>query len=183
MSSIVKSLAISLPVAFTLLACGDQELILEGERFDVRENIATDESPGAAVSRAQPLALASPVVNANWSHTNGSPSHSIAHPALDRSLARVWSASIGQGNDRKHRITADPVVVDGRIYTLDSRALVSAFSMAGQILWTRDLTPPPDDTDDASGGGLAAAGGTLFATSGFGTLTALNAVSGDTLWI
>jgi outer membrane protein assembly factor BamB len=164
---------------FVLAACGDDELILEGERLAIRENGAASE---IAVARAQPLQLASPVVNANWSHTNGSPSHNIVHPALDRSLARVWSASIGQGNDRKHRVTADPVIADGRIYTLDSRALVSAFSTSGNSLWSRDLTPSSDNSDDASGGGLAVAGGTLFVTSGFGILTALDATTGETLW-
>ncbi len=163
---------------FVLAACGDDELILEGERFDLREGAASEDS----VARAQPLQLASPVVNANWSHTNGSPSHNIVHPALDRSLARVWSASIGQGNDRKHRVTADPVVADGRIFTLDSRALVSAFSTSGSTLWSRDLTPSSDHADDASGGGLAVAGGTIFVTSGFGFLTALDATTGETLW-
>jgi len=183
LSSIVKT-PVALAIAVILLAaCGDDELVLEGERLDLRDGLASDASIEDPVARAQPLVLASPVLNSNWSHTNGSPSHKIAHPALDRSLARVWSASIGQGNDRKHRVTADPVVADGRVYTLDSRALVSAFSTSGETLWTRDLTPSSDDSDDASGGGLAVANGTLFVTSGFGILTALDAASGTTNWV
>ena len=182
MSSTVKSYLAWLFVVSLLTACGDDELILEGERLDLREGLASNAGAEDSVARAQPLALASPVVNTNWSHTNGSASHKIVHPALDRSLARVWSAPIGKGNDRKHRVTADPVVADGRVFTLDSRAFVSAFSTSGATLWTRDLTPSSDNSDDASGGGLAVEGGTLFVTSGFGILTALDAASGATLW-
>ena len=183
MSSIVKQFVSCLFASLILTACSDDELLLEGERLDLRSGSSSNAVAQDAVARAQPLALAAPVVNATWSHTNGSPSHKIAHPALDRSLARAWSASIGQGNGRKHRITADPVVADGRIFTLDSRTLVTAFTTSGQILWSRDLTPSSDDTDDASGGGLAVSSGTLFVTSGFGMLTALDAASGATLWV
>ncbi len=183
MSSLVKPFAAGLFALLVLAACGDDELILEGERFGVRDGSSASAVGEDEVARAQPLALAAPVVNANWSHTNGSATHNIVHPALDRTLTRAWSASIGQGNDRKHRITADPVVADGRIFTLDSRAFVSAFSTSGAVLWTRDLTPSSDQADDASGGGLAVSGGTLFVTSGFGVLTALDAASGITLWV
>ena len=53
----------------------------------------------------------------------------------------------------------------GRVYAMDSRSFVSAFTTAGRAVWTRDLTPASDNSDDASGGGLAVSGGTLFATT------------------
>lgn len=168
----------SVAFLFLLAACAEQEVMLAGERFDVRGN----EIPAETVNRTDPLALPPAVSNAEWTHVGGNTRHQQSHVALDRSLQLAWSASIGEGNDRKHRLTADPVVAGGRIYTLDSRARVSAFSTSGSLVWTADVTPPADAADEASGGGVAVASGQVFVTSGFGTLTALEAASGDILW-
>ena len=161
-----------------LAACAEQEFLLEGERLDIRGNPV----PSETVNRAAPLALPAPVVNASWTHVGGNARHQISHPALGRTLAPVWSVSIGQGNDRKHRITAEPVVENGRIFVMDSRARLSAVSTSGQPLWSVDLTPASDKSDEGSGGGIAAAGNRVFATNGFGQLTALDAASGDVRW-
>ena len=148
-----------------------------GERLDVTGNERED-----VVNRAAPLALPAPSVNASWTHKNGNTAHFIAHPALDRSLQLAWSTPIGEGNERKHRITADPVISGGRIYTMDSRSLVSAHTTSGGTVWTRDITPASENKDDASSGGLAIAGDTLYVTSGFGFVTALNAATGAPRW-
>ena len=161
-----------------LAACGDQEVLLTGERLDLRgEEIATE-----TVNRATPLPLPRAVVNADWTHVGGNTRHQQSHVALGRDLRLAWSAPIGEGNSRKHRITADPVVANGRIYTLDSRARVTATSTSGATVWSRDLTPAADRTDEASGGGLAVSGNRVYVTSGFGTLTALDAISGEPVW-
>ena len=161
-----------------LAACAEQELLLEGERLDVRGNPVPVES----VNRAAPLPLPAAVANASWTHVGGTTTHRIAHPALGPGLSVAWSAPIGEGNDRKHRITADPVVAGGRIFTLDSRARVSATSTAGQPIWSVDLTPAADSPDEGSGGGLAVAGNRLFVTNGFGELLALDAATGGLIW-
>ena len=162
---------------FVLGACGNNEVLLTGERLDLRGNETVEQ-----VNRSAPLALPAPSVNASWTHKNGNTAHSLPHPALKRSLRQAWATPIGEGNERKHRITADPVVVNGRIYTMDSRSLVSAHATSGGTVWTRDLTPPSESKDDASSGGLAIAGDTLYVTSGFGFVTALDAATGTPRW-
>lgn len=178
-------------VAFALailVGCGEQELILPGERLDVRDRgegagiAIVEQGPGVAEGPPPALGLEPARVNASWTHPGGNAAHTIAHPALGRTLEPIWTASIGDGNSRGHRITADPVVAEGRLFTKDSRALVSAFSLSGDRLWTRDLTPASDGSGDASGGGLAVSDGVLFATSGFGTLTAMDAATGAVRW-
>lgn len=161
-----------------LAACAEQEFLLEGERLDIRGNPV----PVETVNRAAPLALPAPVVNANWTHVGGNTRHQIPHLALDRTLSPIWSVPIGQGNDRKHRITAEPVIENGRVFVMDSRARLSAVSTTGQPLWSVDLTPAADRSDEGSGGGIAAAGSRVFATNGFGQLTALDAASGVVRW-
>lgn len=177
-SDVIRRGLLVLAFGLGLVACGEQELLLEGERLDVRGNPV----PSNEVNRAAALPLPAAVANSSWSHVGGSPSHLVRHPALGTSLSVAWSVPIGQGNGRKHRITADPVVLNGRVFALDSRAQVTAVSTAGQALWSTDLTPASENADDASGGGLAVEGNRVFATSGFGILTALDAASGTVLW-
>jgi outer membrane protein assembly factor BamB len=195
----------ALAAALALAACGPRERPLEGERLDLRAlgTPAVDapldasaaaeaaavpagapprRSPDAPENRALPISLPAPVVNEEWTHRNGGPAHRGPHAALSAAPQRIWAVPIGAGNSRRGRITADPVVAGGRIFTLDAAATVSAVSTAGQILWQRDLTPASDRAEDASGGGLAYGGGRLFVTSGFGSLTALDPATGALLW-
>ncbi|HRO14588.1 MAG TPA: PQQ-binding-like beta-propeller repeat protein, partial [Paracoccus sp. (in: a-proteobacteria)] len=82
----------------------------------------------------------------------------------------------------RHRITADPVVAGGRVFTLDSRARVTATALSGGTAWTADLTPATEPGDSASGGGIAYEGGRVFVTTGYGELVALDAAGGGVIW-
>lgn len=166
----------------TLVAACDRGFILEGERFPLRAPFA--EGAGEApVNRAAPISLPATASNAEWTHRLGTPSTRIAHPALAGSLQPVWSVPIGQGEGRRHRITAEPVASGGLIYTLDSHAQVTAVTTQGEIAWTRDLTPSFTRSGDAaSGGGMAVANGRLYVTSAFGVLAALDLRSGNVVW-
>lgn len=158
-----------------LVACGEVDVILPGERLAIRPE-------AAIINETRALNLVAPVSNASWTHRNGSADHQITHPALSAGLAPVFAVSIGEGDSRRARITADPVVANGAIYTLDARAQVQATSTAGQPLWAQDLTPGNDGRGDASGGGIAVQGNALYVATGFGELTALDASSGAVLW-
>ncbi len=161
--------------------CTEREVVLPGERLDLRADTAV--AAAEQTNRAVPLTLPAPRVNAVWTHRNGSPRHRIVHPALGAQLTQVFSTGIGAGDSRRARITADPVVSGGRVFTLDASSQVSAVSAAGGLLWSRDLTPPLDRTRDASGGGLAVQGNRLFVTTGFGELTALDVATGQVQWV
>lgn len=175
-------------LALGLLAACEKEDILPGERFDVRTPLAETVADDATASdtteaaRSVPLRLPQARSVTSWTHRNGDTGHRLPPLILSAAPELQWQANIGSGNDRKHRITADPIVAEGRIFTMDSRARVSAVSPGGEVLWTRDLTPASDRTDDASGGGLAYGGGTLFASTGFGELSAINPETGAVSW-
>ncbi|HSG94710.1 MAG TPA: PQQ-binding-like beta-propeller repeat protein, partial [Afifellaceae bacterium] len=89
---------------------------------------------------------------------------------------------IGEGNATKRRLSADPVIAGGTIFTQDSAAGVRAFNTSGRLLWSTDLTPASDQYGQASGGGLAFGGGRLFATTGYGEVIALDAETGAIFW-
>ncbi|WP_432449771.1 PQQ-binding-like beta-propeller repeat protein [Aliiroseovarius marinus] len=175
-----------------LAACSTPEYILPGDREDLRspnpETLGAEAAAELAQTQAtpedeaRPISLPRSVNHASWTHLGGSLTHQVQHPALSSRPQLRWVADIGSGNDRKHRITAEPVAANGRIFTLDSRAQVVATSTSGATLWARDLTPPTDRSDDASGGGLALGGDTLYVSSGFGIVSALDAASGKVKW-
>jgi outer membrane protein assembly factor BamB len=172
----------SLLALTAFIAACDRGFVLEGERFALRAPFS--ENAGEAPdNRALPISLPASAANAEWTHRLGSPSTRIMHPALGGALQQAWSVPIGQGDGRRHRITAEPVASGGLVYTLDSRAQVTAVTSAGAVAWTRDLTPDfTRSADSASGGGLAIADGKLFVTSAFGMLWALDLATGAEVW-
>lgn len=177
-------LTMALAAALSLSACGDRDVILPGERLDP---LAVTSPDGPAVEGPAPvgstaLSLAAPQTNGEWTHRAGNAAHQPGHVALGAGTQRIWTATIGQGNDRRHRIAADPVVGGGLVFTLDSRSTVTATAPNGGTVWTTDATPPGERRDSASGGGLAYEGGRIFVTTGFGQLVALDAATGGVLW-
>lgn len=175
-----------------MAACAPKPLILKGPRFDLRtpldQVMSAADKPGATSpdttpqNRTVPIRLPAPVANADWTERMGGPQHLMTQAALGSTLTAVWEAPIGKGDDKRHAITADPVVAGGRIFTLDSRATVTATSTGGATMWSVDLTPASDHTDDSSGGGLAYGDGKLFVASGFGELVAMDPATGAVIW-
>ena len=157
------------------MGCGDNEVILPGERFDVRPQDVT-------VNQALPISLPAAKANAAWTHRSGTAQHKVTHPALSAAPQLLFSANVGEGDSRRARITADPVVDNGVIYTLDARATVTATGTNGATIWSRNLTPGSDGAADASGGGIAVSDGRVFVTTGFGEVTTLDAATGGEFW-
>ncbi|WP_348540011.1 PQQ-binding-like beta-propeller repeat protein [Shimia sp. R11_0] len=162
--------------ALFLTACQEPEVILVGEREDLFEQAEKTENQSPA------LRLSSQSHNAAWTHRIGTQKYRVANAALSQRPTLAWSTSIGQAESRKNRITADPVMADGKIFTVDALATVSAINTAGETLWSKDLTPSRDKAGQASTGGLAYGNGTLFVTTGYGSLRALDPASGADLW-
>ncbi|GGL57543.1 PQQ-like beta-propeller repeat protein [Wenxinia marina] len=156
---------------------GPPDVVLPGPRQDIRPEAATS-------NVARPIALPAAQVNASWPQRGGSPAHRIGNLALSPAPTLAFATGIGQGDTRGARITADPVVANGVVYTLDASAIVSAVSATtGQLLWQRDVSPYSDRPGEGSGGGLALAGGRLYVTTGFGRLSALDAATGGEAWV
>lgn len=164
--------------ATTLTACGQREIILTGDREELRGVETVIDLP----SETRAIRLAAQSNNASWTHRIGTPKYRVSHPALSATPTLAWSAVIGEGEKRRQRIATDPVVADGRIFTIDSTATLTATSTAGARLWSLDMTPSGDKPNEASGGGLAIGNGKLFVTSGFGRMMAVDPASGDILW-
>ena len=174
--------------AMLLSACDEKDTFLPGKREDIR-SILTDPAQAAPLegevvpeNTSRPIALGSQRTNDSWTHAPGTEQYRVSHAALSATPQLIWSTNIGQGDSRKYRITAAPVVSAGRVFTLDAGAQVAATSTSGAVIWTRDLTPPSDKQGETSGGGLAVSGDTLYVSVGFGRLAALDVATGALRW-
>ncbi|MEJ6388644.1 PQQ-like beta-propeller repeat protein [Gymnodinialimonas ulvae] len=190
MNTFVKASAFACAAILGLAAC-ERETVLPGERFSIDtplSQVLSGEAAGtqrdAAASDA-PRAISLPGVTrtATWEQRGFNSSNRTPHASLSGSLTPIWTADIGQGNSRRNRITADPVSDGARVFTMDASAGVVATDLtSGGAVWSADLQPGFDRGGSVSGGGLAVSGGTLFATTGFGELVALDTASGAVQW-
>lgn len=131
---------------------------------------------------ALPVRLPAPYDNPAWPDAGGYPNHAMYHLALDNKIAQVWQADIGDGASRYGRITAQPVVANGRVFTLDASDVASAYDAAtGRRLWQFD-TRPKGESDTTYGGGVAVAGDRVYVGTGYGQVLALDAATGKVIW-
>lgn len=131
----------------------------------------------------QVVQLPEPYANAEWSQPGGSAAHAMYHLSLSANPRRVWSVDIGEGSGEVAQLLAQPIVAGDTVYTMDSRSLVSAFSADnGARRWQVDLEAEDED-EGFFGGGVAADGDRVFVATGFARVIALDAASGQMLWI
>jgi outer membrane protein assembly factor BamB len=158
-----------------------KEVPLPGERIAViTDATVVDVDPAEA---ARPIQLPPPQANASWSEPGGSPGNNPGHLVLGDQLRKVWAADAGTGSSSSGRLSAVPLVADGKVFTLDAAGTVSAFSSAsGGKLWRVSLTPKNEKSREGFGGGLALDGGHLYAATGFGTVVSIDAGNGAILW-
>jgi outer membrane protein assembly factor BamB len=128
------------------------------------------------------VTLPPPFDNPAWPDAGGYPSHAMYHLALGDKIAQAWDSSIGDGRSRYGRITAQPVVDDGRVFAVDASDHVSAYdAKTGKQLWNFD-TQPKDARDETYGGGVAVSGGRVYVGTGYGQVIALDAATGKEIW-
>ncbi len=176
--SIARILGPLLVALVALSACNDKNAPLPGERIPIRP----DEAPAAEPNRALPVAIPAAVMNADWSHRNGSAPGRLINPALRPQPQLIWTLNLGQGDAKRRRILAGPIVSGGLIYAMDAGGQLSAATRDGQLAWRVSLVPEGQAPDSGPGGGIAAANGVLFVTTGFGEVWALDPRTGGTIW-
>ena len=131
----------------------------------------------------QPNPIPAARANANWPQAGGNASHSLGNLSASRQPKLAWSVDAGTGSNDEGRLTAQPVVANGRIYVLDAQSRVTAFSTArGQKVWSVALKPKEEEAGSGVGGGLAYEGGRLYVTTTFGELASLDAARGSLIW-
>jgi len=203
-----RNIALVLAVALFAASCavtdtvsnwfdsGGKKSKLRGERISVMtidETLHIDET-----LKTVPVQLPPPYKNADWPEPGGYASNAMYHLEAPGPLRVLWQQDAGKGSDKSSRLTAAPVIADGRVFVLDSAAHVYAFDAgSGNPLWDKGLAPVGKDESwlfglfgsngqmdptKGYGGGVCYDDGKLFATSGFGEVVAFDARTGKKLW-
>ncbi len=160
----------------------DDEEKLPGERVSVLE-LQRNIEPDSDALTAQGFIAPSAWRNDFWPQAGGYPNHAMQNLVLNEGpLKKTWSVDIGEGATKVLPLTAQPIVVDGRVFTLDTDSQVSAFSTTdGKKLWSADISDPQED-EKVIGGGLAYSHGQLYVTGGYDEVIALSPSNGSILW-
>jgi outer membrane protein assembly factor BamB len=170
----------SLPKLDDINPFAEKPVPLPGKRVAViqQENVSSN-----LAAADKPITLPPPRENDSWSQPGGVANNAPGHLALGGAVKGAWSAEAGTGSSFYGKLTASPIVYDGKVYTLDAAGKVSAFSTSGgSPVWRVSVTPPNEKDQEGFGGGLAADGGRIYAATGFGYVVALDAKSGSKLW-
>lgn len=185
-----KLIGTTLASVLLLSACssgffsGDEEKPpLPGERVSILE-LQKQLEPDDEALRAQGFIAPSPWANEYWPQAGGYPNHSMQNLAFtDAQPKKIWSVDIGDGSSKSLPLTAQPVVVDGKVFALDTRAKLSAFSAkTGKNIWRTNARKEGEEDDPVISGGLSFSGGVLFVTSGYDEVLAVNPEDGKIYW-
>lgn len=160
----------------------DEAPKLEGERISVLElqkTLKPDIAPEGATNIITPPSW----MNTSWPQAGGYPNHSMQNPSLSNTqLERVWTADIGSGSSNDLPLTAQPIVANNIIYTLDTESRLSAFDVQnGKTLWKTDVEKD-DEGESVISGGISYAHNLLFVTNGYDEVLAVSPENGDIQW-
>ena len=171
-----------------LPGCIQREEILQGERLDPRAVLSPDGPAAEGGITTANVALSLPPVrgNSDWPQRAGNALHASGNEAIGAGTARVFAVDIGAASDRRHRITADPIVAAGLVFTMDSRAtvtgtttgygeLVALDARTGGIAWRQKVDAP-------IGGAPTVANGVVYVVGRDAGGWAVRANDGKVLW-
>lgn len=152
-----------------------------GERVSVltsENDVVVDEATAAL-----PMTLPAAVANSEWAQSGGNAAKSVGHVALGNALGEAWNVSIGEGNNLRARLAAEPVAAQGRVFTIDTNATVRAFDAAtGGAVWSTQFGTEKGNQAVLFGGGVAYDNGRIYATNGLGYVAAIDARNGGIIW-
>lgn len=167
----------------------------DGQRISVLE-FEQQLAPSAALS-GRDFFLPGPQAATAWTQPGGNAENSVEHVIAAQDFAIAWKRDIGVGSGRTHQVMS-PVVADGgKVFVLDGEAGVTAVdATSGAILWKADVKVDESDKGSrflgigfgggsgggAFGGGVAVGDGKVFVSSGYRTMTALDAATGAVVW-
>lgn len=159
----------------------DREERVDGETIAV---LSLDEDIQADPRIADlPVNLPNAFTNDQWPQPGGAPTNAMQHLQLDGELNRVWQRNAGIGNGSSARLTASPVMAQGKVFLLDAGAQVFALDAeTGQRVWRHSVQRSGEGRRAGFGGGVAFDRDQVIVTTGFGDVFALDAETGEERW-
>lgn len=178
-----RSILLAVALSVALGGCGlfekKKKEPLPGERIPVilqEKKLEPDPRIADLAVRLPP-----PEVNSAWPQTGGYADHAMHHLSLADVPKKAWSIQIGEGSSDERRLLSQPIVAEGKVFTMDTENFVAAYEAAtGKRLWR--ISVVPEDADEAFGGGVSYDSGRIYAATGAAEVVALDAQTGDIIW-
>lgn len=164
-------------------ACSSDKVLPKGKRLSVLEPVAAIK-PDVA-SAADKITIPAAMVNPDWQQESYNAQHVQNNFKVGTAFQKQWSKSFGRGSSKREFLISKPLAAKNKVYTLDANGLLSAFDIAsGDLVWELQLRSKNDNVDDTAikGAGIAINNGVIYATTGYGTIYAVNAQKGEVLW-
>lgn len=160
----------------------DKTQPLEGERISILE-LQKTLKVDAPLKENESIALPKAWQNPAWPQAGGFPNHSMQNLSFSQNTPeKIWSSKIGRGSQDDLPLNAQPIVAEGMVFTLDTKANLHAFNAeTGKELWSQDVGSK-EEKEDVITGGVAYAHGTLFVTNGYDEALAISPKNGSLLW-
>ncbi len=152
----------------------------EGERIPVLGSLDT-----LAVSPALKgvdFSIPSPQPMPAWPVPGGTPEQAVENVEAAPGLKIAWRKRLGQGSGRTTHVMDGPIAAEGHLFVLDGQGSVFALDETGRELWHDNFRPRRGRDQEASGGGLAYGDGTVFISSGYRFVAAMDAKTGAVKW-
>lgn len=168
-------------LAMSLASCSQDKKLPQGVRISALD----DFNSSAHLQNTSLTNLPNPYHNASWAQAGVNPQHIIGNLKAGDNLQELWGENFGKGISKRDILLAAPVVSGERVFAMDSRGQVSAFNLnTGERLWSNvlmaNIAGMKETKSRASG--LAVDNATLFATTGFGGVFAMNSETGTPKW-
>lgn len=175
----------------------------EGQRISIL-TFEQQLAPAAGLA-GRDFFLPGPVAATAWPVPGGSVENAREHVIAAPAFTVGWRRRIGSGSARSRQVMS-PVVADGgRIFVMDGESTVTAVDAGtGEVVWKVDVKPDGREASGGAavfglpvpfvpgtgggalsggfGGGVAVGGGKVFVSSGYRTMSALDAATGAVLW-
>ncbi|MCM1323725.1 MAG: PQQ-binding-like beta-propeller repeat protein [Acetobacter sp.] len=165
----------------SLVSCSQDKKLPEGIRISALGNLNSDNT----LENKKISVLPAAYHNSSWAQAGVNPQHIIGNLKAGFTLQELWGENFGKGISKRDILLASPVVSRNRIFVMDSQGVVSSFDLnTGERLWENSLTANIGGFKETKSraSGLAVDGNTLFATTGFGGVFAMNVETGAPKW-
>ncbi|MCD6034513.1 MAG: putative pyrrolo-quinoline quinone [Rickettsiales bacterium] len=168
-----------------LMGCSDKDkkvTTTSSERVAIVEK-EKELEPDASAATLGPVKVPPQEINTEWLHSHNAPA--IGNLTLPEGFKDEETVSVGSSAKKGYRLSAGPVIANGKVFVLDGKMRLSALNEADidETLWELELVNKHDRGDAIlAGGGLAYRDGVLFATVGFNRVIAVNAENGTKIW-
>ncbi|MDR1334399.1 MAG: PQQ-binding-like beta-propeller repeat protein [Holosporaceae bacterium] len=164
----------------TLLAGCSSKDQLKGKREELIIS-EYDEDMIKTVDRSPVIVDSGNENNSEFTQPHFNPEHCYAPLKFSLAPQKIWSSALDFETSESIKMTAAPVVAEGKVFCMDAAGIVYAFDQKiGKRLWRKSTTLV--GKDGQIGGAIAYDAGCLIVTSSFAEGFCLNAKDGNILW-